>query len=73
MSQYIFDSLKHKGVDIFTQHQVRDITKIENSREIDIRDTENKKNKQFTAKFVFIGAGGGALPLLQKSGIPEAQ
>ena len=25
-----------------------------------------------TAKFVFIGAGGGALPLLQKSGIPEA-
>jgi malate dehydrogenase (quinone) len=24
------------------------------------------------AKFVFIGAGGGALPLIQKSGIPEA-
>jgi len=24
------------------------------------------------ARFVFIGAGGGALPLLQKSGIPEA-
>ena len=24
-----------------------------------------------TAKFVFIGAGGGALPLLQKSRIPE--
>lgn len=26
-----------------------------------------------TARFVFIGAGGGALPLLQKTGIPEAQ
>jgi len=25
-----------------------------------------------TAKFVFLGAGGGALPLLQKSGIPES-
>ena len=25
------------------------------------------------AKFVFIGAGGGALPLLQKSGIPEGR
>lgn len=25
------------------------------------------------AKFVFIGAGGGALPLLQKSGIPEGK
>lgn len=26
-----------------------------------------------TAKFVFIGAGGGSLPLLQKAGIPQAQ
>ncbi|NNV09478.1 malate:quinone oxidoreductase, partial [Geobacillus sp. MMMUD3] len=26
-----------------------------------------------SAKFVFIGAGGGALPLLQKSGIPEGR
>ena len=25
------------------------------------------------AKFVFIGAGGGALPLLQKSKIPEGK
>ena len=25
------------------------------------------------AKFVFIGAGGGSLPLLQKSGIPEGR
>jgi malate dehydrogenase (quinone) len=25
------------------------------------------------AKFVFIGAGGGALPLLEKSGISEAK
>ncbi len=26
-----------------------------------------------SAKFVFIGAGGGSLPLLQKSGIPEGK
>ncbi len=29
--------------------------------------------RNVTAPFVFIGAGGGALPLLQRSGIPEAQ
>ncbi|UTW47430.1 malate dehydrogenase (quinone) [Bacterioplanoides sp. SCSIO 12839] len=28
--------------------------------------------RQIEAKFVFLGAGGGALPLLQASGIPEA-
>jgi len=34
----------------------------------------NRKDQSATlinAKFVFLGAGGGALPLLQKSGIPE--
>ncbi|MGC7286365.1 malate:quinone oxidoreductase, partial [Mycobacteroides abscessus] len=30
-------------------------------------------NFKINAKFVFVGAGGGALPLLQKSGIPEAK
>jgi malate dehydrogenase (quinone) len=29
--------------------------------------------KTFDAGFVFLGAGGGALPLLQKSGIPESK
>lgn len=28
-------------------------------------------SRGFTAKFVFLGAGGGALPLLQMAGIPE--
>jgi malate dehydrogenase (quinone) len=29
--------------------------------------------ERVSAKFVFLGAGGGALPLLQKSGIPEGK
>lgn len=36
----------------------------------DLKDGE--KEHAINAKFVFIGAGGAALPLLQKSGIPEA-
>jgi malate dehydrogenase (quinone) len=36
-----------------------------------IRDEKNGQNREVQAKFVFIGAGGGSLPLLQKSGIPE--
>src|SRR4029077_3065396 len=35
-------------------------------------DSTNNAQTSTTAKFVFLGAGGGALPLLQKSGIPEA-
>ncbi|PPJ84422.1 malate:quinone oxidoreductase, partial [Staphylococcus aureus] len=33
----------------------------------------SKKTETHSAKFVFIGAGGYALPLLQKTKIPEAK
>lgn len=36
------------------------------------RDLEGGGDYTFTARFVFIGAGGGALDLLDKSDIPEA-
>ena len=37
-----------------------------------IMDNHTKQIKTVSAGFVFLGAGGGALPLLQKSGIPES-
>src|SRR5262249_2603241 len=36
------------------------------------RDEQTGAHRDLRAKFVFIGAGGGSLHLLQKSGIPEA-
>jgi malate dehydrogenase (quinone) len=39
---------------------------------VEIEDVEQSKAHTISAKFVFIGAGGGALPLLQKSRSPEA-
>jgi len=40
---------------------------------VTIRDTQSGGQRQVQAKFVFLGAGGGALPLLQLSGIPEGK
>ena len=40
---------------------------------VGIRDLGTKKSQTIKAKFVFLGAGGGALPLLQKSRIPESK
>lgn len=40
---------------------------------VGVRDTRSGALHSLSARFVFIGAGGGALPLLQKSGIPEAR
>jgi quercetin dioxygenase-like cupin family protein len=35
------------------------------------RDEQTGQQRDVQARFVFVGAGGGSLPLLQKSGIPE--
>jgi len=40
---------------------------------VDIRDTQNGGERQVKARFVFLGGGGGALPLLQLSGIAEGK
>ncbi len=40
---------------------------------VNIKNLKTGGQREVTAKFVFLGAGGGALPLLQMSGIPEGK
>ena len=40
---------------------------------VTVKDTRNGGHRYLTAPFVFLGAGGGALPLLQMSGISESK
>ena len=55
------------------QHRVGDIVREPDGRwRLSVQAIATGEVQEVTAKFVFIGAGGGALPLLQKSGIPEA-
>lgn len=39
---------------------------------VEVEDTQSGERRAIVGKFVFLGAGGGALPLLQRSRIPEA-
>jgi len=59
----------------FTVHYLSRVTGISREEDgrwrIEVEDTRSGDLRSVTTKFVFIGAGGGALPLLQKSGIPE--
>jgi malate dehydrogenase (quinone) len=40
---------------------------------VSMKDRLSKKTYTMTANFVFLGAGGGALPLLQKAGVSESK
>ncbi|HUN45653.1 MAG TPA: malate dehydrogenase (quinone) [Stellaceae bacterium] len=55
-------------------NRVTGISRAEGGRwRVEVKDKSSRETRAVTAKFVFIGAGGGALPLLEKSGIPEGK
>ena len=60
--------------DLKLSSEVQDITKnADGSWRVSYKNLKDVTKTETDAKFVFIGAGGGALHLLQKSGIPEAK
>ncbi|WP_338469658.1 malate dehydrogenase (quinone) [Niallia sp. XMNu-256] len=74
LTRMLFKHLEKKEVDVFYKHCVQDIKRnSEGLWELKIQNLISGKIEHHTAKFVFIGAGGGSLHLLQKSGIPEGK
>ncbi|MHA6129891.1 malate dehydrogenase (quinone) [Pseudomonas fluorescens group sp. PF-1] len=60
--------------DLKLSSEVQDITKnADGSWRVSYKNLKDGSQSETDARFVFIGAGGGALHLLQKSGIPEAR
>ncbi|MGW5521565.1 malate dehydrogenase (quinone) [Gordonia sp. NPDC003950] len=63
-----------QGGDIYFGHSVTNLNKqSDGSWIVKVKNRRTGEKIQVHAKFVFVGAGGGALSLLQKSGIAEAK
>ncbi|HVG41474.1 MAG TPA: malate:quinone oxidoreductase [Chitinophagaceae bacterium] len=75
LTRCMFKSLeKREGVAMHFNHEVRDIKRAKNGGwKIIVKDLGKGIKKAITTPFIFIGAGGGSLPLLLKSGIPEGK
>ncbi len=75
LSRGIFARLKEMpGVSVHTHHEVKKLKQEkDNLWKVKVKDLKSGDKRKVRAKFVFIGAGGGALPLLLKSGIPEGK
>jgi malate dehydrogenase (quinone) len=72
LTQLLLDSLADKeGFSIHFFSRVQDAHRDGDLWNLRIRDEKTGEHEDVQAKFVFLGAGGGTLPLLQKSGIPE--
>jgi malate dehydrogenase (quinone) len=75
VTRSMFNYLKQQpNVQLFLNSEIEDLDKLDDGRwRIEIEDMHTKEQYAIAAKFVFIGAGGGSLPLLLKSGIEEAE
>ena len=73
--QLVTSLAKNPNFRLRTRHEVRDIQRNANgSWKVTIADLANGGAlSAVNANYLFIGAGGAALPLLQKTGIPEAK
>ncbi|MCM2532858.1 malate:quinone oxidoreductase [Neobacillus pocheonensis] len=74
LTRMLFDHLECKNVKINYKHIVNDIKCTSDGLwELKVKNLDSGTVERHTAKFVFIGGGGGSLHLLQKSGIPEGK
>lgn len=63
---------------LLTHTKVNNLSKVKNRAKdntwhVHLQDLHTKQKQTIKAKFVFLGAGGGALPLLQKANIDESK
>lgn len=63
-----------EGVSIHFNNEVRNLKqRKDGSWRIKIRDFTTSQKRRVYPKFIFIGAGGGSLPLLENANIPEGK
>ena len=63
-----------RGMNTLFGHEVRDLAQqSDGSWKVKVLNRRTGEKRTLASKFVFVGAGGGALPLLQKAGIAEAK
>ena len=74
LTKDLLDSLRDKeGFSIHFFHRVQDLRRDGDLWSVRVRNEKSGEHWDVQAKFVFIGAGGGSLHLLQKSRIPEGR
>lgn len=75
LSRLMIDFLEQdEKVHLKLHHEVQDIRRLDNELwQIEVKDLETGEETRYTTAFIFIGAGGGSLPLLEKSDIPEGR
>ncbi|BDI21514.1 malate:quinone oxidoreductase [Herbiconiux sp. L3-i23] len=74
LTREMMSRLESAGAEVMLDTEVRGLKKLPNGNwRVSVRELIGRTPAEVEARFVFVGAGGWALKLLQKSGIREAR
>ena len=71
LTKRLVSRLEEDGMSLHLGHEVTDLTREGKGWKVTTRNRLSGEVRSHTSDFVFVGAGGTALLLLQKAGIPE--
>lgn len=71
LTELLAERLKARGVSFLLEKRVAGLSRSQSGWTVSLRDELGGTPGTIEAQFVFVGAGGAALPLLQKARIPE--
>jgi len=64
---------RQSGCQVLDRHRVVGVDRAADGWDLRVKDLVSGATKVTRAKFVFVGAGGGSLPILQMANLPEAK
>lgn len=74
LTKKLISNLKEHKVDVTYHQEVQNIERLNNGYwKVTVKDLKSNTIYTFESEFVFIGAGGASLPLLQKTGIKQSK
>lgn len=74
LTRLLFEHLSAQNVNIQYRHRVNNMKRTSDGLwELKVKNLDSGNVEHHKAKFIFIGGGGGSLPLLQKTRIPESK
>ncbi len=75
LTRHMIKALKKQAnFELLLGHSIENLKQQANGHwKVSMKDKHTDATHAYEADFVFLGAGGGALPLLQKAGLPESK
>ena len=73
LTRRLLSALEARGATLLLRSEVTGLHRTGSTWAVDVRHRDTRERTRLRTPYVFVGAGGGTLPLLQRAGVPEVR